>query len=36
MRRHRTVPAALAALALTTAGVLVAVGWSQAKPSASQ
>jgi hypothetical protein len=36
MRRHRTVPAALAALALGTAGVLVAVGWSQAKPSASQ
>jgi len=36
MRRHRTVPAALVALALTSAGVLVAVGGSQAKPSASQ
>jgi hypothetical protein len=36
MRRHRTVPAALAALALTAAGALVVVGWSQAKPSASQ
>jgi hypothetical protein len=36
MRRHRTVPAALAALALTAAGTLVVVGWSQAKPSASQ
>jgi hypothetical protein len=36
MRRHRTVPAALAALALTTAGALLVVGWSQAKPSPSQ
>jgi hypothetical protein len=36
MRRHRIVLAALAALALTTAGALVAVGGSQAKPSASQ
>jgi hypothetical protein len=36
MRRHRTVLAALAALTLTAAGVLVAVGGSQAKPSASQ
>jgi hypothetical protein len=36
MRRHRIVPAALVALALTTAGVLVAVGGSQAKLSASQ
>jgi hypothetical protein len=33
MRWQRTVPAALA---LTTAGILVVVGWSQAKPSASQ
>lgn len=36
MRRHRIVLAALAALALTTAGALVVAGWSQAKPSASQ
>jgi hypothetical protein len=36
MRRHRTVYAALAALALTTTVVLLAVGGSQAKPSASQ
>ena len=36
MRRHRTVFVALAALALTTAGALLAVAWSQAKPSASQ
>jgi hypothetical protein len=36
MRRHRIVPAALAALALTATGVLVAVVGSQAKPSASQ
>jgi hypothetical protein len=36
MRRHRIVPAALAALGLTAAGVLVAVGGSQAKLSASQ
>ncbi len=33
MRRHRTVPAALA---LTAAGVLAVVAFSQAKPSASQ
>jgi hypothetical protein len=36
MRRHRTVPVALAALAFTTAGAVVVAGWSQAKPSASQ
>ncbi len=36
MRRLRTVPAALAALALTTTGAVVVVSWSQAKPSASQ
>jgi len=36
MRRHRTVAAALAATALTTAGALVAVGFSQAKPSPFQ
>ncbi len=36
MRRHRTVPAALAAVALITSGALVVVGLSQAKPSASQ
>ncbi len=36
MRRNRTVGAAFAALALTTTGVFVAVGGSQAKPSASQ
>jgi hypothetical protein len=36
MRRHRIVPAALVALALTAAGALVSVGGSQAKPSASQ
>jgi hypothetical protein len=36
MRRPRTVPVALAALALATMGVVVAAGGSQAKPSASQ
>ncbi len=36
MRRHRIVPAALVAVALTAAGVLVVVVGSQAKPSASQ
>jgi hypothetical protein len=36
MRRYRTVPVALAALALTTAAALLAVGGSQAKLSASQ
>jgi hypothetical protein len=36
MRRQRTVHAALAAVALITAGALVVVGFSQAKPSASQ
>ncbi|MEA2219486.1 MAG: hypothetical protein QOJ35_2112 [Solirubrobacteraceae bacterium] len=36
MRRHRSVPAALAALAVTAAGVLVTIGQSQAKPSESQ
>lgn len=36
MRRNRTVFVALAALALTTAGALLAVGGSQAKLSASQ
>jgi hypothetical protein len=36
MRRHRTVYAALAALALTTTGVFLAAAGSQAKPSASQ
>ncbi len=36
MRRHRIVQAGLAALALTTPAILVAVGLSQAKPSPSQ
>jgi hypothetical protein len=36
MRRHRTVLAAFAALALASAAALLAVGGSQAKPSASQ
>src|SRR4051794_14841532 len=36
MRRHRTVFAALAALALAATAALLAVGGSQAKPSASQ
>ena len=36
MRRHRIVPAVVAALTLAAAGTLVAIGGSQAKPSASQ
>ena len=36
MRRHRTVSAALAVLALAAAGGLVAIAASQAKPTASQ
>jgi hypothetical protein len=36
MRRYRSVPAALVALAVTAAGVLVTITQSQAKPSASQ
>jgi hypothetical protein len=36
MRRHRIVPAALAALALAAAGTLAAIAGSQAKPTASQ
>ena len=36
MRWHRTVPAALAALALTCAAVLLVAGGSSAEPSASQ
>ena len=36
MRRHRTVPAALAALTLAIAATLVAIGGSQARPTASQ
>jgi len=36
MRRHRTLPVALALLALSTAGVLVFSGGSTAEPTASQ
>ena len=36
MRRHRIVPAALAALALAAAGTLAGIAGSQAKPTASQ